>query len=157
MFYDNWRFAKLNSAFNFLGSDIGNKFGAIQSGTLLFTARLRPAEWKPSSEHGVIRTSDGILSLHMFEDALEMEYVSQVAFPVFLLVIYEWADHAGPGLLVLVLRKMGQQRFSRLGRFEFDKSWKSDAAKLGVNDQEKSYTEQLAWLNEGEMETFGLV
>jgi hypothetical protein len=144
---------KPHSSFKFLGSDVSNKFSAIQSGTLFLEALLRPAEWRPSLSSELLRTTDG-LALDMSLDTLDPGVGNEASVAVFLLPLGMRFDRSRG----LVLHKVGEKRFSRLGIFEFDKkSMQRIESKLKGNDQLKSYEEPLAWLEKGETERFELV
>lgn len=150
----------LASGFKYLGSDVGKQFGAVQSGTLFLEARLRPAEWI-LREHRIV-THSRPLAVDMAEDAFELEALTFTTLSVFLMPILAWADAIsvdGIGDLDpqgLILRRVGNRQYSRLGTFCFARVCE-DRRAATEGPQWDNYTEQVTWFNEGEVEKFELI
>lgn len=158
---------RLARDFGFLGSELENVYGEVQSGTLRFKARLRSAQGEPSDFDMVRCASRGKLSGIMIRDAMEPEYTTHDIVEVFLLAICSNSvqpasrgrrhQQGGTDLRGLVLRNVGPQKYSRLGVFLL----KHDSFESSLSRTEepvwKSYDEQLDWFDEGEVEKFELI
>lgn len=148
------------------------KFGAVESGKLVLTGRLKAARWMhphdPSklSQWKVLRRlddrdSDPYLRINVRPDAIEAEFSTADAehIPVYLLKIIE--RRSQPDVLVqsrppmgLLLRRNNESEYTRLGVFEFL------LMRKGIYDFKAEfdrYQEQVAWLNDCEPQTISII
>jgi hypothetical protein len=148
------------------------KFGAVESGKLVLTGKLKAARWMhphdPSklSQWKVLRRpndrdSDSYLRIKVRPDAIEEEFSTADAdhIPVFLLKIIE--RRSQPDVVVqsrppmgLMLRRNNELEYTRLGVFEFLLMRKDIYDFKAEFDR---YQEQVAWLNDCETQTITIV
>jgi hypothetical protein len=111
-------------------------YGAVQSAHITVEARLLRALWMRAkemvmmpdgNEHDILRIHDdegpeGLLCAYMVPDALE-EFTDGTAdsVPVYLLEVAQSVDQYRDGPMGIVLRRLNDTLYSRLGFFKFDK------------------------------------
>lgn len=140
-----------------------NKFGTVNSGSLVVHGHLQEAAWGPWWDGSGLRggqlyiwglkVPDASLSAIMHLDAIEKESASGERFPisVFLLKVAGYGSGGSCHVAGLVLRQIDSAVYSRLGVFEFSPGSNHFSR---TSDQ---YAEQLRWLEETEPQTITII